>query len=546
MRSQQNITGYRDKRSFRFLGIPFANQPARWTHSSLSESREPVRALIPGRPCKQSDSPSSIEHCLFLNVYTPFLPYRNTNLATNHLKPVMVFIHGGSFTSGDSIGPFLDGGNLASRGDVVVVSINYRVGIFGFLALSNNATRGNYGLGDQITALRWVRRNIHSFGGDPEHITIFGQSAGAASVRALLTSPMTMDLGISAAIMQSSPGGRGMGRPYSHYLTIPQVSQYIYPVLQATGCADAQSQLACLRRVSSDDLVTHGSDLLRLDGVNQASIVQDGTIINSTGLNFDRSLASRRIPLIIGNMHDDAAFFMPNPGESRLGPSLQIAPLSLPGSMTAALSRYTDSTPFAALLAPSTSSNDTIHDTAFDVFNVTNHVATLGIFSCYARATAFAASMQSNLNSTYIYQMDRAYINYEQKPFCDSPITLKYPKGNPYTGLDCHSGDNAFVFGNLNHRFIRDEYDYPFARQMVDTWASFARTGNPNPDPDWMRAMGYDLHYGLHNEGPWTPTSPSNLLQRRLGPIGSGMIPFAGGVDAQFCDIMDLPLDMYT
>ena len=104
------------------------------------------------------------EQCLFLNIFTPFIPTASTK--KQDLKPVLFWIHGGAFTSGTGADPTSDGGNMASRGDVVVVTINYRLSTLGFLALPNTTITGNFGIGDQIIALEWVQQNIRAFGGD--------------------------------------------------------------------------------------------------------------------------------------------------------------------------------------------------------------------------------------------------------------------------------------------------------------------------------------------------------------------------------------------
>jgi carboxylesterase type B len=137
----------------------------------------------------------------------------------------MFWIHGGAFTSGTGNDPTMDGANIVSRGDVVLVTINYRLGSFGFLALDDGVTKGNYGFADQINALDWVRRNIQDFGGDPNRITVFGQSAGAGSVRAMLASPEAEGK-FKGAIPQSNLGGGGYGTTYSQYLTIERWWQW--------------------------------------------------------------------------------------------------------------------------------------------------------------------------------------------------------------------------------------------------------------------------------------------------------------------------------
>jgi para-nitrobenzyl esterase len=132
------------------------------------------------------------ENCLFLNMWMPAHP------ATPKL-PVMVWIYGGGFAAGSSSEPRQDGGNLSKQG-VLVVSMNYRLGIFGFFAHSalakesDHNSAGNYGLLDQLAALRWVHDNIATLGGDPENVTIFGQSAGSSSVSALVASPLAKGL----------------------------------------------------------------------------------------------------------------------------------------------------------------------------------------------------------------------------------------------------------------------------------------------------------------------------------------------------------------
>ena len=178
---------FRDRLSFRFLGVRYAPQPKRFTYSTPYKGTASSDATTYGSQCVQSGGGS--EDCLFLNIWTTYLP---AHAGSKQLKPVMFWIHGGAFTGGTANDPTFDGGNIASRGDVVMVAINYRLSTLGFLALDDGVTKGNFGFADQINALDWVRNNIQDFGGDPDRITIFGQSAGAASVRAMLASPKSI------------------------------------------------------------------------------------------------------------------------------------------------------------------------------------------------------------------------------------------------------------------------------------------------------------------------------------------------------------------
>lgn len=167
----------------------------------------------------------------------------------------MFWIHGGAFTGGTGNDPTFDGGNLASRGDIVVVAINYRLSTLGFLALDDGELNGNYGLADQIIALDCVQAHIKDFGGDPERVTIFGQSAGAASVRALLASPKAIGK-YHAAIPQSNLAGSSYATTYSQYYTIEQeVAVAANPILNETGCADASDRVQCLRDYDAFELV---------------------------------------------------------------------------------------------------------------------------------------------------------------------------------------------------------------------------------------------------------------------------------------------------
>src|SRR6478609_2261090 len=138
------------------------------------------------------------EDCLTLNIWTP--------AAYSKKRPVLVWIHGGAFASGAGSLPWYSGERFAANGDVVVVSINYRLGVLGFLCLPG-VSDGNLGLLDQVAALRFVRDNIAAFGGDPDNVTVVGQSAGASSIAFLMTMPQARGL-FRRAIMQSTPFGR--------------------------------------------------------------------------------------------------------------------------------------------------------------------------------------------------------------------------------------------------------------------------------------------------------------------------------------------------
>jgi carboxylesterase type B len=159
--SKNTYVGFRNQKSFRFLGLRYADTPRRWTYSTpYSPTAQTLNATAYGPKCPQYGSGD--EDCLFLNIQTPYLPKQGSK---KNLRPVLFWIHGGGFVTGDSSDAGTDGGNLASREDVVTVTINYRLGSFGFLAVPGTKVTGNYGIQDQINALEVSKAWLHLFVG---------------------------------------------------------------------------------------------------------------------------------------------------------------------------------------------------------------------------------------------------------------------------------------------------------------------------------------------------------------------------------------------
>jgi para-nitrobenzyl esterase len=216
----------------------------RWMAATLVPAAGLVKATAFGPICPQpaGDGTNQSEDCLYLNLWTP------TRSGGKHL-PVMVFIHGGSFVTGAGSLPVYDGARLAVRGAVIVVTLNYRLGALGFLAGGSGADRlaGNYGFADQQAALKWVRRNIKSFGGDPARITLFGESAGAMSVGAHLVSPASQSL-FRNALMESNP----YGIPFKTPTQADQIRSEFDATPAVAACAGiAPASPACRPRRSS-------------------------------------------------------------------------------------------------------------------------------------------------------------------------------------------------------------------------------------------------------------------------------------------------------
>jgi pimeloyl-ACP methyl ester carboxylesterase len=254
------MTGVRERQAFRFLGLKYASIPARFSQSVYVAPVSNISALQYGPTCIQSGCKFCSEDCLTLNIWTPYLP--NGKVTPDKKKAVMLWIYGGGFVSGSASDTTFDGSAMASRGDVVMVTVNYRLGTLGFLALENTTLTGNYGLRDQNTALDWLHANIEAFGGDKDRITVFGQSAGAASVRALLASPHAQNK-VSGAIMMSTPQGSGSASTYSNYMTIARATTLSKALLNETGCPNSSEVVACLRKVDPLDFVKSGRTVAR-------------------------------------------------------------------------------------------------------------------------------------------------------------------------------------------------------------------------------------------------------------------------------------------
>jgi len=303
-----------------FMGIPYAAAPVGPLRFRVPQPAEPwsdVRlAVESGSMCPQTLSPggpSNDEDCLFLNVWTP---------AGAHDLPVMVWLHGGAFLYGSGSDRYYDGTRLAERG-VVIVTINYRLGPFGFLAhpaLSvddpSYPTSGNYGLEDQRFALEWVQRNIAAFGGDPAHVTLFGESAGGFSTCVHYLSSRSHGL-FEAAISQSGLCGMPDFAPL-HATAEAQGTQLAEKLGCPGGGADA---VACLRAKSVDELMTASAAPEIVDqlpgGLAYQPVVLPNVIPNVDGYVIEQPLRQALLagsyeprPMIIGNTQDEGTMFL--------------------------------------------------------------------------------------------------------------------------------------------------------------------------------------------------------------------------------------------
>ncbi|MEU7856267.1 carboxylesterase family protein [Nonomuraea sp. NPDC049141] len=288
------LKGAEAERVDRFLAVPYAQPPVgelRWRAPRPAVPWTGVRdAAGWGNRCPATVSGngprSETEDCLYLNVFRP------AGTRAGQRLPVLFWIHGGGLVNGS--GNQHDGSLIARLENVVVVSINYRLGVLGYLAhpalTRESGQSGNYGLLDQQAALRWVQRNIGAFGGDPRQVTIDGESAGGFSVCAHLTAPGSKGL-FERAIIQS---GSCVSQPVS------QAEQSGTSIATQLGCADDATAVACLRALTPARLI---------DGPQYSSFTHGGPVLPEGPGDAVRAGRFQRVPLIVGSTRDEGRTF---------------------------------------------------------------------------------------------------------------------------------------------------------------------------------------------------------------------------------------------
>lgn len=519
------FAGYRNQKSFRFLGIPYADPPKRFKYSAVySKKGQTIQATSYGAQCAQGGSGS--EDCLFLNIQTPYIPKADLK---QKLRPVLFWIHGGGFTGGSGADALSDGGNLVSKEDVVVVSINYRLSTLGFLAIPGTDIKGNFGIADQITALDWVIANIAAFGGDPKQITIAGESAGAGSVRTLLGSPEAIGKYQGAVSMSNLGGGVTLGlkgdygTTYSTYYTIDQSYAVAGPqIFAGVGCnsTEVSSQIACLEAVPASTLV----------GLSTVAryVVQDGKYVNTPNLILStRNSSTAHIPVIFGIIRNDGASFSTYP-KTPIANHIQGLQVALGSNST-----WAEKVIASGLFPLTDTGNLTL-----DSFNVSQRIATDKTFRCVDQATVFAGAETKAFQKAYYYQFERTIGGYD-------PNNLGGPKDNnpknPYFRF--HGADMPWVFGTLST--IREPGDLWSEQLVTSYFGSFVRNGDPNPDLKYLQVRGYDkVIEGVKNYGQWNQVAGGKKSGDEVRLL-DWPSKNTGYVDVEQCNWLGYPLDYY-
>ncbi|MFG3258292.1 carboxylesterase/lipase family protein [Streptomyces sp. NPDC048172] len=449
-----------------FQGIPYAAPPVgdlRWASPRRAKPWQGVRdATKPGNRCAQApgviDEPSTTEDCLFLNVTTP--------RATGKRKlPVMVWLHGNGFISGAA--SLYGAQRLADKGDVIVVSPNYRLGIFGFLshpALDHGKARnlsGNFGLEDQQAALRWVQRNAKAFGGDPGNVTIFGESAGGTSVCSQLAAPTSAGLFHRAIVQSAQCTGRKWSPGPPTWFPLPRADRQKngLDVAAKAGCAKPETAAACLRAKPAGKLAKL-SDV----GVGSGPTVGGGFLPRSP----ERAFATgrfNRVPVMQGTTRDEHHLFtaaietatgkVTTPDSYRE----QLAALFDPADLRRVLARYPVAKYHSAGEALST-------------------VVTDWAWGCPAQGRDRALAAHTPV---YSYE------------FADgtAPWFSALPKPNFPTGA-FHGAELEYLFEDEQLPGPQTPAQRQLSTTMISYWARFAATGNPNggEQPRWKPFQG--------------------------------------------------------
>ncbi len=463
-----------------FLGIPYGAPPVgalRWKPPAPAAKWKGTRnATAFGARCMQgpifSDmvfrDPGPSEDCLYLNVWAP--------AKAEGKLPVMVWIYGGGFVAGAASEPRQDGSNLAKQG-VVVVSLNYRLGIFGFFvhpdlaAESGRNSAGNYGLLDQVAALEWVKRNIAAFGGDPGNVTIFGESAGSFSVSSLMSSPVAKGL-FHKVIGESGASFFSGGLPFKPLaVTSEEDAKFASDSLGAKTVAE-------LRAIPAQKILDATLDR-KNTGIPRFGPDVDGYFLPESVPAIFAAVHQSDVPLLAGWNRDEGSFVVSNPNQKPTAASFkEQAEKEFAAKADDFLRLYPADTDERAFRSAEDFGGDR--------------------FIAWSTWKWLETQKATGKQPVYRYRFDLAL-----------PPDSKRPGGESAF----HSAEIEYVFGQLDSKSWvkwRPE-DRTVTQQMQKYWSNFARSGDPNGPglPKWPAydsASGWEtLHFSAdtaaHEDG---------------------------------------------
>jgi len=450
------LMGYLENGLHIFKGIPYAEPPIGKFRFRNTVEKEPwdgiLEAIEFGRIAPQPDIPGSSiryhpqsEDCLTLNIWTP--------ACDNQKRPVFIWIHGGAFYYGGAPSPRYNGKFLSQRGNVCVVTINYRLGALGNLYVPDKVS--NLGFMDQAAALKWIYDNITHFGGDPDNITIFGESAGSTSVGTLISMPNAIPF-IRRAICES-----GAVALQGHHTEGGIIASEILFSALGIKIGDVDT----LRQISVEKLIKKEGEIrlerwAKRDWTGYPPTIDEQTVLEHPLIAVNKGSA-KNIDLLIGTNLDENTFF------SFLTPELQhIDWNELTEQINMRLSDIdVDKNQVEKLISLYKGSRNS-------PFEVLNAISSDIIFRYPSIKVAEAQSKHNSNTFMYLF-------------------TYRTPAMGGNYGAT-HALEIPFVFGTLDDtEFLvypkRDETNTIISEHMMDSWISFARSGNPNHDgiPEW-------------------------------------------------------------
>lgn len=455
-----------------FKGIPFGQPPVgdlRWRPPQPVKNWKGVRNADQFGPrCMQRTGPGGdywfrsngmSEDCLYLNVWT-------SAKSSKEKLPVLFYVFGGGFQNGDGSEPRYDGENMASKG-MVAVSINYRTNIFGFFAHpeltqeSPHHAAGNYGLLDQVAALQWVKKNIAAFGGDPQRITIAGESAGSISVSALMASPLSKDL-MAGAIGES--GAMISSLPPQPLATAEQNGAKF-------GTAVGATTLAALRALTAEQVQ---EALSKTQGFRFGATL-DGYFLPKPLVAIFEAGEQAKVPLLAGsNTQEQSARLVLGPGEPT------------PETLANAITKFYGDRADAVLKAYAAKTTDEVYEAA-------RHLASARFIS-HGTWKWTELQMKTGTKPVYRYLYARVRPRYLGMPGQPAPSAQAGPPAGPQGAV--HSAEIQYAMGNLplDKRYTWEPADYEVSKQMQAYFVNFIKTANPNGAglPNWPAYTAYD------------------------------------------------------
>ena len=439
-------------------------------------------ALAYGNVCAQNNTSfpgfgfiSYTEDCLFLNVVAPL--YQRPG----QKHPVMVWIPGGGLFIGGSTG--YDPSALVKDGDVIYVSFNYRLNVFGFFSHpainAEGHAAGNYGIMDQQLALSWVKRNIEAFGGDPNNVTIFGKSAGGESVWANISSPASAGL-FHKAIVES-----GTGIPNALTPTLKSQEPVGQALGVATGCSDQTA--ACLRSLSVQDLLAANLQPGVVSGGKfQVGLMADGTTIPEPMRNLFAAGNFNRVPIINGTNRDEYDWFQ---AMAEIITGHVVTASEYPGRLVST---------FGATVAP----------TVLALYPLNKFPSPSNALAAAIGDNAFVCNGNRRTNRVLTRFVKDVYGYEFDVPTSPSPWpVVSFPYQSAHT-IEIQYLFPLFHGGSGTPHELNGQQKQ-LARQMVQYWTTFARTGTPNSSlPFWHRYdANVDNEISLRLPGPISLTS---------------------------------------